>query len=56
MSAVVIGQLSESGKCDDCVNLGDKTDKLVKRVLDCDNIYLCSSHWKIFNKKEESHD
>lgn len=40
----LLGPLTEAGICDDCVNEKDGSVKLVKRICDFDNIYLCSMH------------
>lgn len=37
-----LGPLTESGICDDCASKGDLKPKLVKRIDETDNLYLCS--------------
>ncbi len=54
-----IGPLTESGVCDDCASKGDVNPKLVKRILENDNLYLCSRHniqFKQFNEDDYEDD
>lgn len=48
----LLGPLTETGRCDDCVGDKDYSGKLVKRVVEGDNVYLCSKHLKIFKEPE----